>query len=70
MYLGDSVHDDDAFDLAEIPVGVPMASRSNRSGAAISSTGGSSHEMLDRLARPRPEFTPSIVKEMTGGRVR
>ena len=68
MYLGDSLSDNDAFDVAEIPVGVSHGQRTESLRCRYLIDYESVSELLDRLLDRDLEFTRSTVEEMTGGK--
>lgn len=70
MYLGDSSPDNDAFDLAEIPVGVRHGQRTESLRCRYLVDYKDVSEMLDRLLDRDLEFTHPVVQDMTGGSAR
>ncbi len=67
MYLGDSSPDNDAFDLAEIPVGVSHGQRTESLRCRFLVDSMRVSEMLDRLLDRELEFTRFTVEDLIGG---
>ncbi|HVC27012.1 MAG TPA: hypothetical protein VND40_02510 [Nitrososphaerales archaeon] len=69
MYLGDSLADNDAFDVAEIAVGVSHGQRTESLRCRYLVDYVRVSELLGRLLDRDLEFARSTVEEMMGGRV-
>jgi hydroxymethylpyrimidine pyrophosphatase-like HAD family hydrolase len=70
MYLGDSSHDNDAFDLAEIAVGVGHGQRTESLRCHYVVDYARVSELLDSLLDRDLEFTRSNAEDTKGGRAR
>lgn len=66
MYLGDSVHDNRAFDLAQISVGIRHGQRTEQLRCQYLVDYGLLPNLLGLLSMHDLDFTPALVRDLTG----